>query len=132
MAKAYVFTRYGGSDTESLIDLPVPVPGPANSCLPSTQRASIPPTGNSVRGICAKPSHCGSRQYLGSRVRESSNKSGTTVTGFAVGDEVFGRTLGTGSYSEYTLVPAVEAAHKPSNVFLSTGRTDIAAGRSTV
>ena len=33
MAKAYVFTRYGGSDTESLIDLPVPVPGPGELLL---------------------------------------------------------------------------------------------------
>jgi NADPH:quinone reductase-like Zn-dependent oxidoreductase len=129
MAKAYVFTRYGGPETESLIDLPVPVPGPGD-LLVALHAAAVNPADWKFReGHLRETVPLQLPAVFGIEGSGIVEQVGAAVTGFAVGDEVFGRTLGTGSYSEYTLIPAVDAAHKPPNVsFLDAGALTIAAG----
>jgi NADPH:quinone reductase-like Zn-dependent oxidoreductase len=53
-------------------------------------------------------------RLLGREVAGTVAAVGAAVTGFAVGDEVFG--IGRGSFAEYTVARADKLAHKPANV----------------
>ncbi|MEV3908120.1 quinone oxidoreductase family protein [Streptomyces canus] len=117
MPKAYVFTRYGGPETEAFVDVDRPSPGPGQ-LLVAVRAAGVNPVDWKIRSGYRRPGDSADPVFpavLGSEVSGVVAELGEGVEGFAVGDEVFGNTLG-GGYAEYTLVPVDIAAHKPAEL----------------
>lgn len=117
MPKAYVFTRYGGPETEAFADVDRPTPGPG-LLLVAVRAAGVNPVDWKQRTGYRRPGESGEREFpavLGNEVSGVVAEIGEGVEGFAVGDEVFG-TASAGGYAEYTLVPAAIAAHKPAEL----------------
>ncbi len=124
MPKAYVFTRYGGPETEALVEVERPVPGPGQ-LLVAVRVAGVNPVDWKLRTGYRRPNDTGERVFpavLGSEVSGVVEAVGEGIDGFAAGDEVFGNTL-TGGYAEYTLVPATLAAHKPAGLAFADAAT---------
>ncbi|GGV92100.1 NADPH:quinone reductase [Streptomyces gelaticus] len=116
MPKAYVFTRNGGPEVESLIDQDVPVPGPGE-LLVAVRAAGVNPVDWKLRDGYVRP---GSERQsfptvFGSEAAGVVEGIGPDVEGFAIGDEVFGNPV-TGGYAEYTLLPVAVTAHKPAGL----------------
>ncbi|WP_020138483.1 NADP-dependent oxidoreductase [Streptomyces sp. 351MFTsu5.1] len=117
MPKAYVFTRYGGPETEAFVDVDRPSPGPGE-LLVAVRAAGVNPVDWKIRSGYRRPGDSGERVFpavFGSEVSGVVAETGEGVEGFAVGDEVFGSTL-TGGYAEYALLPVGIAAHKPAEL----------------
>ncbi|MER5750254.1 NADP-dependent oxidoreductase [Streptomyces sp. NPDC002088] len=117
MPKAYVFTRYGGPETEALVEVDLPRPGPGQ-VLVAVRAAGVNPVDWKLRTGFRRPGESGEREFpavLGSEVSGVVEETGEGVTGFAAGDEVFGNTAA-GGYAEYTLLPAALTAHKPAGL----------------
>ncbi|MEU3187958.1 NADP-dependent oxidoreductase [Streptomyces sp. NPDC006923] len=114
MPKAYVFTRHGGPETESLVDRPPPVPGPGQ-LLVAVRAAGVNPVDWKLREGYRRPGSAPAElpAVFGSEAAGVIEAVGPDVEGFAVGDAVFGSTL-TGGYAEYTLLPVEVTAHKPA------------------
>lgn len=114
MPKAYVFTRYGGPETEALVDQDRPSPGP-DQVLVAVRGAGVNPVDWKQRTGYRRPG--GPARELpavfGNEVAGVVEEIGADVTGFAVGDEVFGSPLA-GGYATYALLPVAVTAHKPA------------------
>ncbi|MDX3855127.1 NADP-dependent oxidoreductase [Streptomyces sp. AK02-01A] len=113
MPKAYVFTRHGGPETESLVDRPPPTPGPGQ-LLVAVRAAGVNPVDWKLRDGYRRPGSAPAElpAVFGSEAAGVVEAVGAGVEGFAVGDAVFGSTL-TGGYARYTLLPVEVTAHKP-------------------
>ncbi|GAA2251266.1 NADPH:quinone reductase [Streptomyces ruber] len=116
MPKAYVFTRYGGPETEALVERDRPVPGPGE-LLVEVRAAGVNPVDFKQRNGYVRPGESARElpAVLGNEVAGVVAETGPDVTGFAVGDEVFGNPV-TGGYAEYTLLPVTVTAHKPAGL----------------
>ncbi|MER6632432.1 NADP-dependent oxidoreductase [Streptomyces sp. NPDC000987] len=130
MPKAYVFTRYGGPETEALIDVDRPVPGPGE-LLVSVRAAGVNPVDWKLRAGYRRPGDTGERTFpavLGNEVAGVVRDTGDGVEGFAVGDEVLGSPVA-GGYAEYALLPAGGlVAHKPAALSFTDAATLPVAG----
>ncbi len=110
MFKAYVYTAHGGPETETFAELPEPVVD-AGQLLVAVRAAGVNPVDWKLRSGMFSASG----QFpavLGNEVSGVVEQVGRGVTGFAVGDAVFGSSV-SGGYAQYALVPADLAAHKP-------------------
>jgi len=117
MPKAYVFTRYGGPETEALAEVDRPSPGPGE-VLVAVRAAGVNPIDWKVRKGYRRPGETDTRTFpavFGSEVSGTVEEIGAGVDGFAVGDEVFGNAMA-GGYAEYVLLPAAITAHKPAQL----------------
>ncbi|MGP4046587.1 NADP-dependent oxidoreductase [Streptomyces sp. 2A115] len=116
MPKAYVFTRYGGPETEALVDQDRPAPGPGQ-LLVAVRAAGVNPVDWKQRVGYQRPGQ--QRRELpavfGNEASGVVEEIGDGVTGFAVGDEVFGNPVA-GGYAEYALFPVTVIAHKPADI----------------
>ncbi|MEU5591788.1 NADP-dependent oxidoreductase [Streptomyces sp. NPDC020298] len=124
MPKAYVFTRYGGPETEALVEVDRPSPGPGR-LLVAVRAAGVNPVDWKLRTGYRRPGETGERQFpavLGNEVSGVVEELGEDVSGFAVGDEVFGNTAA-GGYAEYAVLPAQVAAHKPAALSFADAAT---------
>lgn len=114
MPKAYVFTRFGGPETEALVDRSRPSPGPGE-VLVAVRAAGVNPVDWKQRTGYRRPG--GPARELpavfGNEVSGVVEEVGAGVTGFAVGDEVFGNPVA-GGYAAYAVLPVAVAAHKPA------------------
>ncbi|MFD8391359.1 NADP-dependent oxidoreductase [Streptomyces sp. NPDC059680] len=114
MPKAYVYTRHGGPETEALIDLDRPSPGPGEILI-AVRAAGVNPVDWKLRQGFRRPGE-GERVFpvvFGSEAAGVVEEVGPGVTGFAAGDEVFGSAVH-GTYAEYALLTADVTAHKPA------------------
>ncbi|MCM2417352.1 NADP-dependent oxidoreductase [Streptomyces sp. RKAG293] len=116
MPKAYVFSRFGGPETESFADVPRPVPG-AGQLLVAVRAAGVNPVDWKRRTgyVQANAPAVELPAVLGGEVSGVVEQVGDGVEGYAVGDAVFGNPL-TGGYAEYTLLPVASTSHKPAGV----------------
>ncbi|GGQ68668.1 NADP-dependent oxidoreductase [Streptomyces asoensis] len=124
MPKAYVFTRYGGPETEALVDLDQPRPGPGE-VLVAVRAAGVNPVDWKQRTGYRRPGESGERVFpavLGNEVAGVVEATGEGVTGFAPGDEVFGTAVA-GGYAEYALLAAGITAHKPAGLSFTDAAT---------
>ncbi|MEU5765121.1 NADP-dependent oxidoreductase [Streptomyces asoensis] len=124
MPKAYVFTRYGGPETEALVDLDQPRPGPGE-VLVAVRAAGVNPVDWKQRTGYRRPGESGERVFpavLGNEVAGVVEATGDGVTGFAPGDEVFGTAVA-GGYAEYALLAAGITAHKPAGLSFTDAAT---------
>lgn len=124
MPKAYVFTRYGGPETEALAEVDQPSPGPGE-VLVAVRAAGVNPVDWKQRNGYRRPGETGSRAFpavFGQEVSGVVREIGAGVDGFAVGDEVFGSTVA-GGYAEYALLTAAVTAHKPAELSFTDAAT---------
>ncbi|MFJ4787291.1 NADP-dependent oxidoreductase [Streptomyces sp. NPDC088794] len=124
MPKAYVYTRHGGPDTEALVDVERPRPG-AGQILVAVRAAGVNPVDWKLRGGYRRPGESEKTAFpvvLGGEVSGVVEETGEGVTGFAVGDEVFGNTVA-GGYAEYALLPAAVTARKPADLSFTDAAT---------
>ncbi|MEW1568057.1 NADP-dependent oxidoreductase [Streptomyces sp. NPDC093509] len=116
MPKAYVFTRYGGPEAEALVERDRPSPGPGE-VLVAVRAAGVNPvdwkqrTGHRRPGGEPRPLPA----VFGNEAAGVVVETGAGVTGFAVGDEVFGNPVD-GGYAEYALLPVAVTARKPAGL----------------
>ncbi|MET7702183.1 NADP-dependent oxidoreductase [Streptomyces sp. NPDC005485] len=114
MPKAYVFTRYGGPETEALVEQTRPGPGPGQ-VLVAVRAAGVNPVDWKQRTGYRRPG--GPARELpavfGNEVAGVVEEVGADVSGFAVGDEVFGNPVA-GGYATYAVLPVAVTAHKPA------------------
>lgn len=123
MPKAYVFTRYGGPETEAFTDVARPRPG-TGEVLVEVRAAGVNPVDWKLREGLRRPGDA-DRAFpavFGSEVSGVVAEVGDGVTGIAVGDEVFGNTVA-GGYAEYALLPAAVTAHKPAGLSFTDAAT---------
>ncbi|HYH29913.1 MAG TPA: alcohol dehydrogenase catalytic domain-containing protein, partial [Pseudonocardia sp.] len=128
--RAYGFTEYGGPETEALLDLPVPEPGPGE-LLVRVAAAGVNPADWKLRsGLRRDELPLDPPVALGREVAGVVERLGPQVSGFAPGDAVLGGTVGSaGGWAELARVPASFAAHRPDRVAATDAATlPVAAG----
>ncbi|OKJ08276.1 NADP-dependent oxidoreductase [Kitasatospora sp. CB01950] len=115
MTKAIAFAHYGDPDVLGPIDLDLPEPGPRQVRV-AVRAVGVNPLDHKVRSGALDgffpvvfPS------VPGYEVAGTVEAVGAEVTGFAVGDEVFGAVMG-GGYAEHALVDAELLARKPASL----------------
>ncbi|WHM40137.1 NADP-dependent oxidoreductase [Streptomyces sp. BPTC-684] len=128
MPKAYAYTRNGGPETEAFIERDRPRPGPGQLLI-AVRAAGVNPVDWKLRSGLRRP---GAPEpelpgVFGNEVAGVVAELGPGVTGFAVGDAVFGSPVG-GGYAEYTLLPVPVAAHKPADLSFTDAATLPVAG----
>ena len=117
MVKAFGYNSNGGADVQEFLDLDMPSPMPGE-LLVEVRTAGVNPVDWKIRsGLFGGSDASSFPAVLGSEVSGVVREVGKDVEGFAVNDEVFGSVApGSGGYTEYTLVTASAAAHKPLQV----------------
>lgn len=124
MPKAYVFTRYGGPETEEFTELERPVPGPGQLLI-AVRAVGVNPVDWKLRTGYRRPGQTGEPSFpvvLGGEASGVVEAVGEGVEGFAVGDEVFGNTAA-GAYAEYALLIVEATAHKPAGLSFARAAT---------
>ena len=116
MPKAYVFTQYGGPETEALVDQDRPSPGPGE-LLVAVRAAGVNPVDSKQRTGYQRPGQQPRPvpAVFGNEAAGVVEEIGEGVTGFAVGDEVFGNPVA-GAFAQYVLLTVAVTAHKPAGV----------------
>jgi NADPH2:quinone reductase len=126
--KVFRFADYGGPEQQEFVELDVPTPGPGELLI-RVRAAGVNPVDHKVRRGMFRD--FGPRELpseFGSEVAGIVEQLGQDVTGFAVGDEVFGAPAPThGAFSEYTVTSAVSTAHKPPQVSFTDAATLVVA-----
>jgi len=117
MPKVYGFREYGGPDKQDFWEQPKPTPGPSELLI-AVKAAGVNPADAKIRSgafHAFMPTDLPS--VMGSEASGVVEEVGMDVEGFAVGDEVMGRTApGSGGFAEYTLLTADATAKKPAHV----------------
>ncbi|MFI6345727.1 NADP-dependent oxidoreductase [Streptomyces sp. NPDC050560] len=123
MAKAYVYTRHGGPETQSFVDREVAEPG-RGELLVAVRAAGVNPVDHKLRGGYTRPGGTPAAlpAVLGSEAAGTVERVGPGVEGFAPGDAVFGTTLD-GAFTELTLMPTAVTAHKPEGLSFAVAAT---------
>jgi NADPH:quinone reductase-like Zn-dependent oxidoreductase len=116
MPQAVRFDRYGGIDVLQVVDVERPVPGPGQ-VLVRVKATSINPGEAKIRsGALAHlwPSTFPSGE--GSDLAGIVEERGEGVTGFAIGDEVFGWTDNRAAHAELVVTETEQLVRKPAGV----------------
>lgn len=130
MPDAYGFTRYGGPETQAFLDPPKPVPGPGELLI-AVYAAGVNPVDWKVRaGMHRDFLPLDLPAVLGREAAGVVEEVGEGVTGFSVGDPVFGSSAaGRGGYARYAVLTADQTAPKPTEVsFTDAAALPVAAG----
>jgi NADPH:quinone reductase-like Zn-dependent oxidoreductase len=124
MVKAFGYSSNGGVDVQEFLDLDMPTPMPGE-LLVEVRTAGVNPVDWKIRsGLYGGADASAFPAVLGSEVSGVVRKVGKDVDGFAENDEIFGSVApGSGGYTEYTLVTANAAAHKPPQVSFNDAAT---------
>jgi NADPH:quinone reductase-like Zn-dependent oxidoreductase len=124
MVKAFGYRSNGGPDVQEFLDLEMPAPLPGE-LLVEVRSAGVNPVDWKIRsGMLGEASAADLPAVLGSEVSGVVREVGKDVEGFAENDEVFGSVApGSGGYTEFTLVTATAAAHKPPQVSFNDAAT---------
>ncbi len=124
MVKAFGYRSNGGPDVQEFLELEMPAPLPGE-LLVEVRSAGVNPVDWKIRsGMLGEASAADLPAVLGSEVSGVVREVGKDVEGFAENDEVFGSVApGSGGYTEFTLVTATAAAHKPTRVSFNDAAT---------
>jgi NADPH:quinone reductase-like Zn-dependent oxidoreductase len=118
--RAVTVRAYGGTDAARVESRPIPEPGPGEVQI-SVVASSLNPLDYKARtGELRFLTRAGLPKVLGGDFSGTVAALGAGVTGFSVGDEVFGCVDefrdGRGSHAEYCVVPAAAVSRKPATV----------------
>lgn len=127
MSKVYVFNRYGGPESQELIDRQVPEPGPEELGV-EVHAAGVNPVDWQLRS-----GRLGQNQQMpvamGQEVAGIVTAVGVGVKNFAVGDKILGLVAPShGGYAEHTIVRAADAVLKPEEISFANAATIAVAG----
>jgi len=124
MVRAFGYNSNGGPDVQEFLQLEMPTPMPGE-LLVEVRSAGVNPADWKIRsGSFSTGDSATFPAVLGIEVSGVVRGVGKDVDGFAENDEVFGWVApGSGAFSEYTLVPATGAAHKPPQVTFDDAAT---------
>ncbi len=124
MVKAFGYRSNGGPDVQEFLELEMPTPMPGE-LLVEVRSAGVNPVDWKIRsGLLGAAAASDLPAVLGSEVSGVVRGVGKDVDGFTENDEIFGSVApGSGGYSEYTLVTATAAAHKPPQVSFNDAAT---------
>ncbi|MFE5408660.1 NAD(P)-dependent alcohol dehydrogenase [Microbacterium sp. NPDC056569] len=119
--RAVVYERYGSPERLELRDIPRPVPG-AGEVLVEVVAASV--NLSDWEGLHGSPAYARLGglfrprwQILGTDIAGRVAALGDGVTGFGIGDEVFGDIMPrSGGFAEFVAVPESTLAHKPAQL----------------
>ena len=122
MSKAYVFTQFGGPETQKLIDRPVPQPGPGELAV-EVRAAGVNPDDWKTRS-----GRYGTDNRLplpmGQELSGVITAIGTDAGGFTVGEAILGLAApGHGAFAEHTIVLAADAVAKPKEISFADAAT---------
>ena len=131
--KAVVYDRYGPPDVLRVEDVPLPAPAAGQV------RVKVAATSVNLsdwEGLTGSPAYARlgglrapSRRTLGSDIAGVVDEVGHGVTGFQVGDEVYGDNLALmGGFAEYAVAPESTLAHKPTELTFAEASTIPQAG----
>ena len=116
MARAVRFDEYGGIDVLKVVEVPRPVPGPAQVVV-QVKAAGINPGEASIRrGLLADRWPATFPSGEGSDLAGVVAEVGDGVDAFAVGDEVLGFTHNRASHADFVLVEAANLTARPAGV----------------
>ncbi|MFD0363517.1 NADP-dependent oxidoreductase [Nocardia sp. GCM10030253] len=110
--RAIAFDEFGGPDVLKVVDVPIPEPGEGEVRV-AVRAAGVNPADWKIRSGALTFGDPVFPQYPGGEVAGVVDAVGPSVTGVAVGDEVFGWAR-RGGYAEYALSGAV--ARKPAGL----------------
>ncbi|WP_328404906.1 NADP-dependent oxidoreductase [Nocardia sp. NBC_00403] len=110
--RAIAFDEFGGPEVLKIVDIPVPEPG-AGEVRVAVRAAGVNPADWKVRSGALTFGEPVFPQYPGAEIAGVVDAVGPSVTGVAVGDEVFGWAR-RGGYAEYALSAAV--VRKPAGL----------------
>jgi len=131
MSKAYGYSSYGGQETETWFDRPVPTPGPSELVI-EVRAVGVNPADHKIRGgAMANPEATPSFPLvLGVEASGLVVAVGSDVEGFAEGDAVLGKTAPEhGSYAEHAVLLAEDTTPKPTQVsFVQAAALPVAGG----
>ena len=122
--KALTLNGYDGLASLRFDEVSTPMPGP-NDLLVKVNAASVNPVDTKIAHGYGGPSAQRSLPHvLGRDSAGTVEKVGSAVTGFKVGDEVYGVAdpARSGTFAEYVIMPAATTAERPA------GLSDIEAG----
>jgi NADPH:quinone reductase-like Zn-dependent oxidoreductase len=124
MVKAFGYRSNGSPDVQEFLELEMPAPLPGELLI-EVRSAGVNPVDWKIRsGMLGETSAADLPAVLGSEVSGVVREVGKDVEGFAENDEVFGSVApGSGGYTEFTLVTATAAAHKPPQVSFNDAAT---------
>jgi NADPH:quinone reductase-like Zn-dependent oxidoreductase len=115
VSKAYGFDSYGGPETETWFDRPVPVPGPSELVI-EVRAIGVNPVDYKIRdGAMADPAATPEfPMVLGVEAAGVVLTTGSDVDSFTKGDEVMGKAApGHGTYAEHAVMLASSCINKP-------------------
>ncbi|MFC1437184.1 NADP-dependent oxidoreductase [Streptacidiphilus sp. N1-10] len=116
MPRAVRFKEYGGIEVLDVVEVEKPVPG-AGEVLVAVRAAGINPGEAKIRsGVLHSRWPATFPSGQGSDLAGTVEAVGAGVSGFAVGDEVFGFTDDRASQAEFVAVPADHLVHRPAKV----------------
>ena len=124
MVKAFGYRSNGGPDVQEFLELETPTPMPGE-LLVEVRSAGVNPVDWKIRSGMLGPAAASDLPgVLGQEVSGVVREVGKDVEGFAENDEIFGSVApGSGGYTEFTLVTASAAAHKPPQVSFNDAAT---------
>ena len=116
MPRAVRFREYGGVDVLELVEVDKPQPGPGEVVV-KVEAASINPGESKIReGLLHSRFPATFPSGQGSDLAGTVDSVGEGVTGFTVGQEVFGFTDDRASQADYVAVQAAHLVPKPAEV----------------
>ncbi|HEV8055457.1 MAG TPA: NADP-dependent oxidoreductase [Nocardioidaceae bacterium] len=131
MSNAYGYNSYGGQETETWFDRPVPSPGPSELVI-AVKAVGVNPVDHKLRsGAMANPEATPNFPLaLGVEASGLVVAVGSDVDGFAEGDAVLGKTAPEhGSYAEHAVLLAEDTTKKPPQLsFVQAAALPVAGG----
>lgn len=115
MSRAYGYSKYGGPETETWFDRPVPVPGPSELVI-EVRAIGVNPVDAKVReGAMADPAATPDFPLvLGAEAAGVVIATGSDVDSFSKGDQVLGKAAPAhGTYAEHAVLLASSCVAKP-------------------
>ena len=115
--KALTLNGYEGLASLRFAEVATPEPGP-NDVLVKVKAASVNPVDTKIARGYGGPSQRPLPHVLGRDGAGTVTKVGSAVTGFKVGDEVYGVAdpARWGTFAEYVAMPAATTAHRPAGL----------------
>ncbi len=112
--KAVIIREYGDNEVVKILDIDIPEPR-SGEVLVKVQAAGVNPVDWKIRDGAGQRMGMHLPIILGGEIVGTIEKLGADVSGFEVGDEVYGVTS-IGGFAEYAVAKASSIAHKPANV----------------
>jgi alcohol dehydrogenase len=115
--KALTLNGYEGLASLRFAEVATPEPGP-NDVLVKVKAASVNPVDTKIARGYGGPSQRPLPHVLGRDGAGTVTKLGSAVTGFKVGDEVYGVAdpARWGTFADYVVMPAATTAHRPAGL----------------